>query len=68
MLDMSITINEAEYKVLCEMDVRFGIIQDFIRKDRYYLSREIDSLGLTSETTQIVCTLLGIQIPEKEGE
>ncbi len=63
---MPIAINEAEYKVLCELEVRFGIIQDFIRKDKYYLSGELDSLGLSSETAQIVCSLLGIQISEKE--
>ena len=65
---MPIAINEAEYKVICEMDVRFGIIRDFIRKDKYYLSGEIDNLGLSSETTKIVCSLLGIQIPKKEEE
>lgn len=65
---MSIAINEAEYKALYEMDVRFGIIQDFIRKDKYYLSGELGFLGLSSETAKVVCSLLGIQIPEKEGE
>ena len=63
---MSIAINEAEYRALCEMDVRFGIIQDFIRKDKYYLSGKLDDMGLSSETAKVVCTLLGIQIPEKE--
>ena len=65
---MPITINEVEYKLLCELEVRFGIILDFIRKDKYYLSGELDVLGLSSETAKVVCSLLGIQIPKKEGE
>lgn len=61
-----IVVSKNEYQVMTEISVRMDMVKEVIKFDRYYQNKEISAYGLTSDTTEMICRLLGIEIPDKK--
>lgn len=63
-----VVVSKNEYQVMTEISVRMDMVKEVIKFDRHYQCKELSLYGLSSDTAEMICRLLGIEIPEKEAE